>query len=138
MLHCIENDVVGVKNVTGFAGPVSMGDLLSACKCATSNAVTLTWVDEQFLADNSVQPWMQMPLFLPRDKRSLVDVRRAIDAGLRFRPIGDTVRDTLQWAKTERGDKPFTRTGIPAERERELLAKWHADAKSGANAPAVR
>lgn len=138
MLRCIENEITGVKNVNGFAGPVSMGDVLATCKCATSKAVTLTWVGEAFLAANGVKPWMQMPLWLPADKRSIVDVKRAIDAGLTFRPIADTVRDTLQWAKTERGDKPFERTGVPAARELELLEKWHAAAKAGANQPAVR
>ena len=45
-------------------------------------------------------------------------------AGLRFRPLADTIRDTLQWAKTERGDKPFARTGVKAEKETALLGKW--------------
>ena len=138
MLRCIENDIVGVKNVNGFAGPVSMGDLLSACKCATSKPVTLTWVSEAFMTANAVRPWEQMPLFLPRKNRSIVDVKRAIDAGITFRPVGDTVRDTLQWAKTERGDRPFGRVGVPAAREKELLEKWRAEAKSGADEPAVR
>jgi 2'-hydroxyisoflavone reductase len=138
MLHCIENDVTGVCNADGFAGPVSMQDVLSACKCATANAVTLTWASEEFLAENEVGPWMQMPLWIPREGRGLVDNARAIAAGLRFRPIGDTVRDTLQWARTERGRKPFARTGVPAERERELLAKWHAAAKARAEPAAGR
>lgn len=138
MLHCLENGVTGVHNVTGFAGRVSMAEVLGACKCATSNAVTLTWVDEEFLAENKVQPYMQMPLWIPRDGRTVVDCRKAIGNGLRFRPIADTVRDTLQWAKAERGDKPFARTGLPSEREQELLAKWHEKAKTGAGAPSVR
>ncbi len=129
MLHCIEHDVVGVHNVTGFHGRVSMQEVLGACKCATSTPVTLTWCSEEFLAANKVQPYMQMPLWIPRDGRSVVDCSKAIAAGMRFRPIADTVRDTLQWAKAERGDKPFARTGLPAEREKELLAKWHAENK---------
>ncbi len=126
MLHCIEHDVVGVHNATGFQGRVSMGELLGACKCATSSAVELVWASEEFLAANEVGPWMQMPLWIPRERRSLVDCGKAIAAGLRFRPIADTVRDTLQWAKTERGAKPFARTGLPPEREAELIAKWRA------------
>ena len=129
MLHCIEHDVVGVHNVTGFHGRVSMQEVLGACKCATSTPATLTWCSEEFLTDNKVQPYMQMPLWIPRDGRTVVDCSKAIAAGMRFRPIADTVRDTLQWAKTERGDKPFARTGLPAEREQELLAKWHAEVK---------
>lgn len=124
MLHCLEQGTAGVFNATGFAGRVSMAEVLGACKCATSNAVELVWASEQFLADNKVQPYMQMPLWIPRDGRSVVDCSRAIAAGLRFRPIADTVRDTLHWAKTERGDKPFARTGLPAAREVELIAKW--------------
>ncbi|MBL8729885.1 MAG: NAD-dependent epimerase/dehydratase family protein [Planctomycetes bacterium] len=132
MLHCVEQGVVGVFNATGFAGPVSMQDVLCACKCATASPVTLTWASEEFLAANEVGPWMTMPLWLPREGRSLVDNGRAVAGGLRFRPIADTVRDTLQWAKAERGDKPFPRTGLPAAREADLLAKWHAAAKARA------
>lgn len=132
MLHCVEHDVTGVFNAAGFAGRVSMQDVLCACKCATSNAVTLVWASEEFLAENEVGPWMQMPLWLPREGRSLIDNARAMASGLRFRPIGDTVRDTLQWAKAERGDRAFARTGLPAERERELVAKWSATAKARA------
>ena len=138
MLHCLEQGVTGVHNVTGFAGRVSMAEVLAACKCATSNAVTLTWVGEEFLAENKVQPYMQMPLWIPRDGRTVVANGKAMASGMRFRPIADTVRDTLQWAKTERGDKPFLRTGLPAEREQELLAKWRAAAKTGAAQPAGR
>jgi 2'-hydroxyisoflavone reductase len=126
MLHCIEHDIVGVFNATGFHGRVSMAEVLGACKCATSSSAELVWASEEFLVDNEVKPYMQMPLWIPRDGRSVVDCSRAIAAGLRFRPIADTVRDTLHWAKTERGDKPFARTGLPAAREAELIAKWRA------------
>jgi 2'-hydroxyisoflavone reductase len=126
MLVCAEQNVTGVYNVTGFHGRVSMADVLSACKCATSNAVTLHWLSEEFLKEQRVQPYMQMPLWIPREGRSVVGNRRAIERGMRFRPIADTVRDTLQWAKTERGDQPFKRTGLAPEREQELIAAWRA------------
>jgi 2'-hydroxyisoflavone reductase len=129
MLHCLEQNVTGVHNATGFAGRTSMQEVLGACKCATSTPVELVWASEEFLAAEKVQPYMQMPLWIPRDGRSVVDCKKAIAAGLRFRPIADTVRDTLQWAKAERGDKPFGRTGLPAERERELIAKWRKEGK---------
>jgi 2'-hydroxyisoflavone reductase len=128
MLHCIERDVTGVHNATGFHGRVSMAEVLAACKCATSAPVDLVWASEEFLMANEVRPYMQMPLWIPREGRRVVDCGKAIAAGLRFRPIADTVRDTLQWAKQERGDQPFARTGLPAAREAELLAKWRAQA----------
>lgn len=121
MLRCVEEKIAGVYNVTGFHGRVSMAEVLGACKCATSSPVELVWAPEEFLAEQKVQPYMQMPLWIPREGRSVVDCSAAIGKGLRFRPIADTVRDTLQWAKQERGDKPFARTGLPAEREAELV-----------------
>ena len=137
MLHVLEQNVVGVYNATGFAGRVSMAELLCACKCATSNPATLTWASEEFLAENMVKPWSEMPLWIPREGRSVVANARAIEKGMQFRPIADTVRDTLSWAKTERGDKPW-RTGIPAEREKELLGKWREAAKAVTKEPAGR
>ncbi|MBK8099621.1 MAG: NAD-dependent epimerase/dehydratase family protein [Planctomycetes bacterium] len=131
MLHCIENQVVGVYNATGWAGPVTMHEFLGACKAATSNPVTLTWASEEFLHANAVGAWMEMPMWLPREGRSIAKVDKAIAAGLKFRPVADTIRDTLHWAKTERGERPFARTGVKAEKEQALLAKWHAEQKGG-------
>ncbi len=52
---------------------------------------------------------------------------RAVKAGLTFRPIADTARDTLAWwngLPAERRAQP--RAGLGADREREVLASWHA------------
>jgi len=132
MLHCIEQAVTGIYNVTGFHGRVSMAEMLSACKCATANPVTLVWASEEFLQENKVSAYRDMPVWIPREGRSVVANARAQAKGMKFRPIADTIRDTLQWAKTERGDKPFARTGLKPEREKELLAKWREQAKAGA------
>ncbi len=124
MLHCVEGRVVGVFNAVGYDGVVTMEEVLYGCKCATSTPGSLTWVDEEFLAENKVGPWMQMPLWIPRDGRRVYANSRARKEGMRFRPLADTIRDTLQWAKTERGERPFRSTGLAAERERELLEIW--------------
>ncbi|MCA8976243.1 MAG: NAD-dependent epimerase/dehydratase family protein [Planctomycetes bacterium] len=131
MLHCIEQNVTGVMNAVGFNGRVSMAEVLGACKCATSKPVTLTWASEEFLQENGVGAYMDMPLWIPRAGRSMVSNARAVANGLEFRPIADTIRDTLHWARTERGERPFTRTGLRPEREAELLAKWHASQDGG-------
>lgn len=124
MVHCIENRIMGVFNAVGFDGPVTMEEVLFGCRSATSTPGSLTWVSEEFLAEQKVGPWMQMPLWIPRDGRRTYDNAKARAAGMRFRPLADTIRDTLLWAKTERGDRPFSRTGISAERECELLDLW--------------
>lgn len=130
IVHAFENQVVGVYNAVGFTGTVTMGDLLSGCKCATSAAVELTWASEQFLQEHDVGAWMEMPLWIPSERRSRVVNTRAVNNGLRFRPLADTIRDTLQWARTERGDGPFERTGVKPDKERALLQAWHRQAKA--------
>lgn len=103
---------------------------MHGCKCATSTPVELVWVDEEFLASHEVRPWMEMPMWLPRPGRTYANNARAIAQGLRFRPVADTIRDTLHWAKTERGDKPFARTGIQPDKEKRVIAAWR-EAREG-------
>ncbi len=122
MVHCFERQVVGVFNAVGFAGPVSMAEFLHACKAATCTPVSFTWGSEEFLTENKVGPWMEMPLWLPRAGRTYAINERARTQGLTFRPLGDTIRDTLHWAKTTRGDRPFARTGVKPDKEKALLA----------------
>ncbi|MGE3172628.1 MAG: NAD-dependent epimerase/dehydratase family protein [Planctomycetota bacterium] len=131
MVHLLEERATGTYNAVGFAGPVSMQELLHGCKCATPSPVSFTWASEEFLQENEVGAWMEMPLWIPRGGRGPIANQRAMAQGLAFRPLADTIRDTLQWARTERGDRPFERTGVRPEREAELLEKWHARAASG-------
>ena len=53
-----------------------------------------------------------------------INVDKAIAAGLRIRPLGDTIRDTLTWARAELADTSL-KAGIDKEREQALLRKWH-------------
>ncbi|KAA3612913.1 MAG: NAD-dependent epimerase/dehydratase family protein [Planctomycetota bacterium] len=136
VVHCIENQVTGFYNACGFDGELSMEEFLHGCKCGTSTPVQFTWADEAFLKEQGVGPWMEMPMWLPEEGNTYVNNRRAIEQGLKFRPIADTIRDTLAWAKNERGDRPFNRTGIRPDKEKKVLAAFHerhkaAEEKSG-------
>ena len=51
------------------------------------------------------------------------DVRRAIGAGLTFRPVEETIRDTLAWDATLPPDREVN-AGLPPDREAELLRAW--------------
>lgn len=127
VVHCAEQGHVGVYNATGFDGVVTMAQVLYGCRCATALPVTITWADEEFLNEQKVGPWMQMPLWIPARKNTIASIERAQEKGLRFRPVADTIRDTLAWAQEEAARRPmFRRTGLPPEREAEVLAAWHA------------
>lgn len=127
IVHCIENEVHGVYNATGFDGTLTMGDLLGGCRCATSKPVELVWADDALLKEQGVRPWMEMPLWIPAESDSYAKNDRAMAKGLTFRPIGETIRDTLAWAKDEATRrKLFTRTGIAPEKEATVIAAVRA------------
>ncbi len=125
MVHALEAGAHGIHNAVGFGGPVTLQELLHGCKCATSAPVSFTWVDEEFLLANEVGPWMELPLWIPAERRCRIDNAKAMAAGLTFRPLADTIRDTLQWALHERGAQPYERTGLQPAKEQALLQKWH-------------
>lgn len=123
--------MTGVYNATGPEVPTTIAELLYGCKAVTGGPVTFTWVDADFLAEQGVQGWSDMPLWVPPvgDVRGIntTDCSRAIRAGLAFRPLAETVRATLEWYHGWPPERPFPwRGGIPPEREAGVLKAWHA------------
>jgi 2'-hydroxyisoflavone reductase len=70
-----------------------------------------------------------MPAWVPDNDQwhgfSRFDCSRAIAAGLTFRPLSETIRDTLDWARSFPSDHAW-QAGLSREREREVLEAWHA------------
>jgi nucleoside-diphosphate-sugar epimerase len=107
----------GVFNATGPAEPTTLGELLERI----GGAGRLAWVDDETLLAAGVGPWMELPLWLPgADHAGMLraDVSRALAAGLAFRPIEETARDTLAWSLAAGEQRPT----LSREREREILA----------------
>lgn len=124
LVHLIENGTSGAFNAVGFDGRISMADFLHTGKGAVNHKCEFTWVDDEFLAKNKVSSWGEMGCWTPAKSNGHTDVTRAIAAGLKFRPIAETIRDTADWVKNGRGDRPW-RAGMTEKREAELLAAWH-------------
>ena len=115
--------------------PTTFDRLLAACTTNAAEPPTVMWVDEAFLLERGVQPWTELPLWIPgADAIGHADVSaaRAFEAGLAPRPLTQTIQDTLAWARTLRGDPSRQEDGrynvrtLTREREHELLAAWHA------------
>lgn len=131
MIRLAEGNVTGVFNATGPASPMTIGEMLYGIRGVTSVDATFTWVDADFLAEHDVRPWMDMTVWIPPREGfegfARVECGRAIAEGLTFRPLAETARDTLEWFQTlpeERRSR--MKAGLPAEREAEVLAAWHA------------
>ncbi len=109
----------------------TIGELFEACiRVSASNAV-IKWIREDKLLAIGLKPWTDIPLWTPRSDeifRSILDisVERAYAAGLKPRPLDDTLRDVLQWDRGRRA--VVLKAGIPAEKETELLTLIRQDA----------
>lgn len=129
-LVAAERRLGGPFNVVSPVGETSMGDLLRACVEATGSGARLRWVGDDPLLAAGIEPWMELPVWLPpgkdHDTMHGADVARALDAGLAIRPVGETVADTWAWLQgiggvaPQRADRPVV--GLPAEKEAALLA----------------
>jgi 2'-hydroxyisoflavone reductase len=120
MVSLCENGTSGTFNATNEGTP--WGELLETCRRVTSSDAAFTWVDDTFLVEHGVGEWMELPLWVngagaPYFDR--VDVGRAVEAGLEFRPLEETVRGALELAETTDA------AGLAPERETALLAAWH-------------
>ena len=124
-LDLLEAGAAGTFDVVTPDGMLTLGGVLDACTAAAPGA-RIVWVDPAFLLERGVEPWTELPLWTPGDdmagfQRS--DVSRAVGAGLRFRPIAETVADTLGWARSAHPDRG---PAMRREREAELLTAWAA------------
>jgi 2'-hydroxyisoflavone reductase len=108
-------------------GPsISFGALLSSCEEVSDKKPSVEWVDEAFLLEQKVEPWSDLPLWIPQsDPDSIgmgtVDAGLAMGAGLSFRSLPETITDTLEWLGGREG--PLA-AGLTTEREWDLLALW--------------
>jgi 2'-hydroxyisoflavone reductase len=133
IVRALTRGPAGVYNATGPATPLSFGALLAACRqaLATPPPAQMTWCSEDFLLAQGVTPWTGLPLWLPAAERGVheVSIRRALDAGLSFRPLATTIGDTIGWVDSPDYRPPsgsYADVGPTREREAELLRAWHA------------
>ena len=120
-----EEHASGIFNATGPDYELTMGALLETCKQVSNSDANFQWAPVEFLSRHEVAPWSDMPVWIPNTEEdagfSHIDVSRAIRAGLKFRPLEETVRDTLEWAQSRPSDREW-RAGLSTERESKVLA----------------
>jgi 2'-hydroxyisoflavone reductase len=121
IVQATEGGESGVFNATGE--PTTLAGLLDACQ-AVSGPVDVVWVPSEKLVEAGVGEWMELPLWIAAPEFAAMqraDVSKAMQAGLTFRPLAETIADTLAW-DAHRESPVAEGVGLTPERERELLA----------------
>ncbi|CAN5434582.1 SDR family oxidoreductase [soil metagenome] len=129
MLRLAEERRPGIFDATGPAEPLTMRELLEGIRAGVGSDARFTWVPDEFLLAEGVGEWEELPFWVtePRVGVLAVDVSHAVAAGLTFRPVSESARDTLAW-HVNASREPEWSSGLAPERERELLERWHARA----------
>jgi len=124
-IKATEAQLHGAYNITGPAFKLSMHAVLETAKAAMQSDAEFIWVDDDFLLANEVGAYTEMPLWVPSDSAGFgtVNINKGLAAGLSFRPLADTIRDTFAWSQTRPAAYKW-RGGLTAERETELLNAW--------------
>ncbi|AMO21751.1 SDR family oxidoreductase [Ramlibacter solisilvae] len=135
-IRLAEQRIPGVFNATGPGHGLTIGAMLDEIRAAVPGATTCTWVPAGFLAEQKVTPWSDLPTWVPADGEAAgmmrADTRRALAAGLRFRPLADTVRETLAWFDSLPPDRQASlRAGLAPDRERVVLDAWKSQVALG-------
>jgi nucleoside-diphosphate-sugar epimerase len=111
-----EAGLAGAYNATGQT--MRFEALLDECRRVTESDARFTWVPSERLLAAGVEEWMGIPLWIASpgwEAANRVDVTRALGAGLRFRPLAETIVGALREAQLVDG------VGLTPEREWELL-----------------
>jgi 2'-hydroxyisoflavone reductase len=129
-IRMVENGETGIYNATGPAQQLGIGNMLETMKSALSSKAKFTWVNADFLAAQKVEPWSDMPVWIPPRGEEAggnqISNKRAIGKGMTFRALADTTRDTVAWFKSQPQDRQSKlKAGLTPEREAEVLAAWH-------------
>jgi len=130
VIRMVEQRETGIYNATGPAKTLGVGEMLEGIKAANKSKANFTWIPADFLQAQKVEPWSDMPVWVPPQGEEggmgRINIQRALGKGLTFRPLAETARDTLAWFKSQSAERQAKlKAGLSTEREAEVLAAWH-------------
>ena len=129
-VRLVEEGTRGTFNGVGPRSPLTMAGQLHGIRGALSGDLDLRlhWVPADFLREQEVRPWSEMTTwFGPRAVLSQASNRRAVAAGLTYRPLARTTVDTLEWFRSLPADRQASMgAGLNPEKEARVLEAWWA------------
>ncbi len=129
MIRLLEEKRSGVFNAAGPAQSLTMPAFLAEAKRALRADVRYVPVDDYpFLKAHEIVEAIPWAMLAGNDDGMMsIDASRARDAGLTFRPVAETVRDTLAWwPSVPEARRTNPRFAITPVQEAKALADWRA------------
>lgn len=138
IISMAENRSGGTFNATGPKHRLTMQEFLTSCRSVIGGDARFTWVDESFLLDHEVIAFTELPLWLRTVSEGMlaVNIDKALAAGLTFRPLAETIKETLAWDINRSSETDEyaarlynaseTKAGMTSAREAALLSEWDA------------
>ncbi len=134
MLDAAAGGLGGPYNLVSPRGHATTGELLEECVRATGADARLRWTDPEVILAAGVEPWSELPVWVPPGELYVAlhdtGVGKALGAGLRCRPVAETVADTWEWLRElggvapQRPDRPVV--GLAPEKEARVLGRPEA------------
>lgn len=127
----VENHTIGKFNAVGPEQPLQWGRVIKACQNATKTPGTITWVPGEFVAKLKD---IDFPIWSPYTGETkgfhTWNVQRALKAGIKFRPVEQTVNDLLAWYQGQlKAEGGRVKLAFSPEDEAKVLAAWKAEKK---------
>ncbi len=131
IIRLCEADATGTYNAVGPQHGLTMSEMLYGCKAVTTSDTRFTWVDADFVLERKLRPYADLPVWMPPRGNSAgwarMDISKAVAAGLTFRPLAETARDTLTYFHKQTPERQAQlKAGLPPEKEQQVLTEWRA------------
>ena len=121
-----ERKETGAYNANRPPESFTMKNVLDECRTVSHRDASFAWANEEFLLQNGVAAWAEMPLWLPEEAAPhlkgfmFLNCDKAVAAGLKLCALTDTIAATLTWY---RADPHELKAGLSSEKEEALLRK---------------
>ncbi|MEL6253438.1 MAG: NAD-dependent epimerase/dehydratase family protein [Bacteroidota bacterium] len=131
MIRLLENEAAGTYNGSGPGFEMTTNAFVHGIHACYNSPVNYIQIDDmEFLQENGligIQPWViQLPAYAGMSRS---DNSKAIESGLTFRSLAETVQATTEWwysdaVTQERRDNILNGERSLMKREKEILTKW--------------
>lgn len=128
MIRMVEAGKTGTYNAAGPATPLTMEAFLQTCRTVAQSDATPVYMAPDFLYEQNIDPNTINTWWVADDDAQFryiwdIDCRKAVTDGLTYRPLAETLRDTIAWDASRPADTK-RRIGLEPDEERNLLEGW--------------